>query len=91
MQRFLPEWSFTLGFATPEANRPGVSPRLDASEFATGLHANFRLRAAGETVYRIWRVYMAGSVLAFETAGISIFQTLLAKPDRPWRCLWPAP
>ena len=40
--------------------------------------------AAGEEVYRIWRVYMAGSAVAFERAAISVYQLLLSDPDRPW-------
>jgi cyclopropane-fatty-acyl-phospholipid synthase len=40
--------------------------------------------AAGETVYRIWRLYMAGSAVAFERAAISIYQLLLSDPARPW-------
>jgi cyclopropane-fatty-acyl-phospholipid synthase len=41
--------------------------------------------AADERTYRIWRLYMAGSVLAFEQAAISVYQMLLAPPQRPWR------
>ncbi len=39
-------------------------------------------RVNGEAVYRIWRLYMAGSAHAFATGQISVFQALLAKPDR---------
>jgi len=38
-----------------------------------------------ERTYRTWRAYMAGSALAFESAGIGIHQFLLADPERPWR------
>ncbi|HEX2421107.1 MAG TPA: cyclopropane-fatty-acyl-phospholipid synthase family protein [Acidimicrobiia bacterium] len=38
----------------------------------------------GERIYRIWRLYMAGSVTAFENAQLSVFQLLLADPDRSW-------
>ncbi len=40
---------------------------------------------SSEQAYRIWRVYMAGSVLAFEHGGISIYQLLLSDLNRPWR------
>lgn len=40
--------------------------------------------AAGERVYRIWRLYMAGSAVAFERAAISVYQLLLSDPQRPW-------
>lgn len=39
---------------------------------------------AGEQVYRIWRLYMAGSAVAFERAAISVYQLLLSDPQRPW-------
>lgn len=42
------------------------------------------IEAAGETVYRIWRLYMAGSAVAFERGAISIYQLLLTDPARPW-------
>jgi cyclopropane-fatty-acyl-phospholipid synthase len=35
---------------------------------------------AGETAYRVWRLYMAGSAHALATGGIGIVQILLAKP-----------
>lgn len=39
---------------------------------------------AGERIYRIWRVFMAGSALSFERARISVYQLLLADPQRRW-------
>ena len=39
------------------------------------------VRAAGETTYRIWRLYMAGSARAFATGRIGVVQALLAKRD----------
>jgi cyclopropane-fatty-acyl-phospholipid synthase len=35
-----------------------------------------------ETTYRIWRLYMAGSVDGFRAARGNLYQTLLVKPDR---------
>lgn len=40
--------------------------------------------AAGEHTYRIWRMYMAGSAVAFERAATSVYQLLLSDPARPW-------
>jgi len=37
-----------------------------------------------ETTYRIWRLYMAASSIAFERAGIGLYQLLFRRPDRPW-------
>jgi cyclopropane-fatty-acyl-phospholipid synthase len=39
---------------------------------------------AGEVRYRTWRLYMAGSVKAFDTGGISVYQLLCTDPERPW-------
>jgi cyclopropane-fatty-acyl-phospholipid synthase len=39
--------------------------------------------------YRIWRLYLAGSAYDFQTGLISIYQTLLEKPDGD--STWPAP
>lgn len=45
---------------------------------------------AGAERYRIWRIYMAGSALAFERGWLSVYQVLAGKPDgagrlmRPW-------
>ena len=38
------------------------------------------IAAAGEKVYRIWRIYMAGSAHAFERGWMSIYQILGGKP-----------
>ena len=39
----------------------------------------------GERIYRIWRLYMAGSAVAFERAAIGVSQLLLSDPERPCR------
>jgi cyclopropane-fatty-acyl-phospholipid synthase len=36
---------------------------------------------AGEVTYRVWRLYMSGSIHAFQTGAANIYQTLLSKPD----------
>jgi cyclopropane-fatty-acyl-phospholipid synthase len=38
------------------------------------------LAAVGEKIYRIWRIYMAGSAHAFERGWMSIYQVLGGKP-----------
>lgn len=37
--------------------------------------------AAGETNYRLWRLYMAGSAQGFNVGRIAVYQSLLARPD----------
>ncbi|NJD63369.1 MAG: class I SAM-dependent methyltransferase [Deltaproteobacteria bacterium] len=39
-------------------------------------------RAAGETAYRLWRLYMAGAAHKFRTGRNNVYQALLSKPDR---------
>jgi cyclopropane-fatty-acyl-phospholipid synthase len=39
-------------------------------------------RIAGETAYRIWRIYMAGSAHAFATGRVNVYQVLFSKPHK---------
>ena len=39
------------------------------------------VREVGEKAYRIWRLYMTGSSHGFARGHLSVYQTLLAKPD----------
>ncbi len=41
-----------------------------------------RLAEAREAAYRIWRLYLAASAHGFDTGRLSVYQALLAKPDR---------
>ena len=47
--------------------------RLEASRVAA-------LAAVGEKLYRIWRIYMAGSAHGFERGWMSVYQVLAGKP-----------
>ena len=47
--------------------------RLEANRAAA-------IAAVGEKLYRIWRIYMAGSALGFERGWMSIYQVLAGKP-----------
>lgn len=47
--------------------------RLDANRAAA-------LAAVGERLYRIWRIYMAGSAHAFERGWLSVYQVLAGRP-----------
>lgn len=42
---------------------------------------------AGETIYRIWRLYMAGSAYNFRLGRLNLFQTVLVRCDRGRCCL----
>jgi cyclopropane-fatty-acyl-phospholipid synthase len=39
-------------------------------------------RITGETLYRVWRIYMAGSAHSFATGRVSVYQVLLSKPEK---------
>jgi cyclopropane-fatty-acyl-phospholipid synthase len=43
------------------------------------------IAAAGETSYRLWRLYLAGSAQGFSTGRIAVFQSLLARPEERGR------
>ena len=47
--------------------------RLDANRAAA-------VAAVGERIYRVWRIYMAGSAHAFERGWLSVYQVLAGKP-----------
>ena len=47
-------------------------------------HAAAARAAGSEELYRIWRLYMAGSAVAFERAAIGVDQLLLTDPARSW-------
>jgi cyclopropane-fatty-acyl-phospholipid synthase len=42
---------------------------------------NAAIAAAGETSYRVWRLYMAGSAQGFNVGRIGVYQSLLGRPD----------
>lgn len=48
------------------------------------------LAGAGEKVYRIWRIYMAGSAHAFERGWMSVYQVLAGRPADDGRLGVPA-
>jgi len=44
-------------------------------------HEEEAKRLVGEEAYRVWRLHMAGAAYSFAHVRISIYQSLLAKPD----------
>lgn len=44
---------------------------------------DWALSLAGERIYRIWRLYMAGCSYEFEKGNISVYQILASKHSRP--------
>ncbi len=74
------------GFEVRDAESLRMSYGRTLRHWVANLEENADLAAglSSEQTYRIWRLYMAGSVVAFETGGISIYQLLLAGINRPW-------
>jgi cyclopropane-fatty-acyl-phospholipid synthase len=38
-------------------------------------------KIAGESIYRVWRLYMSGSARAFAIGRVNVYQVLLSRPD----------
>jgi cyclopropane-fatty-acyl-phospholipid synthase len=57
---------------------------MDLRHWVQRLEAQHAAAAAevGEVTYRVWRLFMSGSAHGFDDGRLSVFQTLLAKPDR---------
>ena len=52
-------------------------------------HSNEARDLVGETRYRVWRLYMAASAYAFDTARIGVVQMLFARPATDGHCEHP--
>lgn len=70
----------------------GLRPHyaLTLRHWVSRLEANRDAAVAevGETAYRVWRLYMAGCALEFESGGTGIYQILASRPDHG---AWPVP
>ena len=75
-----------VGFELRDAESLRTSYSLTLRHWVNNLETNREaaVAAADETTYRIWRVYMGGSAVAFESAAVSVFQLLLDTTDRLW-------
>jgi cyclopropane-fatty-acyl-phospholipid synthase len=51
-------------------------------------HREAAIAQAGESAYRVWRLYMAACALEFESGGTGVYQILGGRPDGG---SWPAP
>jgi len=74
------------GFEVRDVESLRMNYALTLRQWIVNLEANHEkvVKLTSERTYRIWRVYMAGSVVGFETAGISVYQMILAKPRTAW-------
>lgn len=74
------------GFEVRDVESLRASYALTLRHWVANLEQNrdAAVAATSEQTYRIWRLYMAASAVAFERSGISIYQLLLSDPGRPW-------
>jgi cyclopropane-fatty-acyl-phospholipid synthase len=74
------------GFELRDLESLRASYALTLQRWVSNLEDNrdAAVAATSEQIYRIWRLYMAGSSVAFDRAAISVYQLLLSDPDRPW-------
>ncbi len=74
------------GFELRDAEALRINYALTLRHWVANLERNHEraVAAASEEIYRIWRLYMAGSAVAFERGNIGVFQLLLADPARRW-------
>ena len=75
------------GFELRDAENLRPSYALTLRHWVENLEAKAveAVAESDERTYRIWRLYMAGSAVAFRNASIAVWQLLLADPARPWR------
>ncbi|HLU53211.1 MAG TPA: cyclopropane-fatty-acyl-phospholipid synthase family protein [Acidimicrobiia bacterium] len=75
------------GFELRDVEMLRRSYALTLQRWVANLEGNAAAATAmvGEKVYRIWRLYMAGSAVAFDFGHITVGQLLLADPRRPWQ------
>ena len=74
------------GFELRDAESLRTSYALTLQHWVDNLESNHQtaVDATDETTYRIWRLFMAGSAVAFDAAAISVYQLLLDTTDRAW-------
>lgn len=75
-----------VGFELRDAEDLRANYALTLRHWVANLETNREeaVAEAGERIYRIWRLYMAGSALGFERASIAVYQLLLTDAHRPW-------
>jgi len=76
----------SAGLEVRDAESLRTSYGLTLRHWVANLESNHAAAAsaASEETYRIWRTYMAGAAVSFETGRLSVYQLLLSKPASPW-------
>jgi len=66
-----------------ESLRPSYAMTL--RHWVANLERNPMIGSPEEEIrHRVFRLYMSGSALAFESGGTDVYQIVAVKPDRPW-------
>jgi len=74
------------GFELRDVESLRTSYALTLRHWLASLEENHvaAVESVGETTYRIFRLFMAGAAVAFESSAISVYQMVLEGADRPW-------
>lgn len=77
----------SAGLETRDVEALRINYALTLRKWVAALETNREraLQVSNEFTYRVWRLYMAGSAVAFERGVIGVDQILLADPTRSWR------
>lgn len=75
------------GFETRDVEAMRMNYAVTLRNWVANLEVNREkaIRLTDEETYRIWRLYMAGSAMAFEKGFIGLYQVLLSDPVRQWK------
>ena len=57
-----------------------IAPMMNMEGIRRHLRLEAAVAAVGDKLYRIWRVYMAGSAQSFERGWLSVYQVLAGQP-----------
>ncbi len=76
----------SVGFEARDVESLRQNYAITLRHWVSNLEENYKVavEVADELTYRIWRMYMSGSVAAFEQAAISVYQVIYTKRGRPW-------
>jgi cyclopropane-fatty-acyl-phospholipid synthase len=75
-----------VGFETRDIEAMRRSYVLTLERWVKALESSREkaIAASSQTTYRIWRLYLAGSAVAFDLGAIGVHQSLLSDPARGW-------
>ena len=75
----------SVGFYVRDLESLRPSYALTLRQWVANLEGNPLVRSDEDEVrHRLFRLYLAGSALAFEAGGTDVYQMVAVKPDRPW-------